>query len=136
MHSSQGRSRFILRQEDVGYSPENHGGTTNYRIIGKDGVGAQHLELSIGEIEPGGFAEYHAHPVEQVVHVLEGKMQGFIDGEAVSLNAGDWLFIPSGIFHGVKATTYVKLVVIYSPPLTDHQDEVEVKEMPTLAGEN
>jgi len=125
-----------MRQEDiVGYAPENHGGTTNFRIIGKETVDAKNIELSIGEIEPGGFAEYHAHPVEQVVHVIEGEMEGYIDDEPASLVAGDWLFIPSGIFHVVKAKSHVKLIVIYAPPLTDNRDKIQVREMPKSLGD-
>lgn len=131
MSDTRKKNRYIRRLEDIeGYCPENHGGTTNFRIIGAETVDARNIELSIGEIEPGGFAEYHAHPVEQVVHVIEGELEGFIDGEPATLVAGDWLFIPSGVFHGVRAKTHTRLIVIYTPPLTEHRDKIEVRPMP------
>ncbi|WP_208722239.1 cupin domain-containing protein [Rhodococcus qingshengii] len=123
-------NKYILRRGDIdGYKPDNHDRTVNYRIIGADTVGAKNIEISIGEIEPGGSAEYHAHhPIEQVVYVIEGEGEGMIDGQTATFRTGDWIFVPAGAFHGFTATgqTPARLLVIYSPPLEKNVDKVIV----------
>ena len=48
------RSRFHIRPSDVTpYSPANHTGTRNYRLIGRETVGARQVEILIGEVERG-----------------------------------------------------------------------------------
>jgi len=55
------KSRYLVRQSDVTpYSPANHTGTKNYRLIGKDTVGAKQVEMLIGEVERGKGAIVHA----------------------------------------------------------------------------
>jgi hypothetical protein len=60
-------SKYHVRQSDVKpYSPANHVGTQNYRMIGAETVGAKQIEMLIGEVEQGKGALPHAHPgIEQ-----------------------------------------------------------------------
>ena len=56
-------SPFVRRVADVpGYSPANHTGTVNRRVIGKETVGARRLEVLLGTISRGHGALPHAHP--------------------------------------------------------------------------
>jgi quercetin dioxygenase-like cupin family protein len=55
------------------------------------------------EIGPGVTAARHAHPGEELVYVIEGELEYQLDGQkAVTLKAGEVLFIPAGAFHAVK----------------------------------
>jgi uncharacterized RmlC-like cupin family protein len=67
-------SKYLIREDSVaGYSPANHHGTSNRRLIGADNVGAQNLEMILGTIARGGGALPHAHPgLEQVCYLLAG----------------------------------------------------------------
>ena len=57
------KSRYRIRQNEVTpYSPANHTGTKNFRLIGGETVGAKQLEVLVGEIERGKGALPHAHP--------------------------------------------------------------------------
>ena len=69
------KSRFHVKPGDVRpYSPANHTGTKNFRLIGRETVGATQLEMLIGEIERGRGALPHAHPgIEQVCYLLQGR---------------------------------------------------------------
>ena len=59
------QSRYFVRAGEVpGYHPANHVGTVNRRIIGRDTVGAQKLEVVLGEIQKGKGALPHALKVE------------------------------------------------------------------------
>ena len=113
------RTRYRVRQSDVTpYSPANHTGTRNYRLIGKETVGARQLEMLIGEIERGQGALPHAHPgIEQVCYLLEGAAQVEVGGESFELAPGEACFFPAGAPHVVLATSErAKVMVIYAPP--------------------
>lgn len=113
------RSRFHIRQADVApYSPANHTGTRNFRLIGQDTVGAKQVEMLIGEIERGQGALPHAHPgIEQVCYLLEGAAHVEVGGEAFELAPGEACFFPADVPHVLMATSErAKVMVIYAPP--------------------
>ena len=111
------RGGVIRPSELQGYSPANHHGTTNVRLIGPEN-GAKYMEVLLGEFVPGGNALAHAHPaLEQAVYVLEGTALAGIDGVEHEVRAGDVMFFPEGVFHSLKVTSAkVKLLVVYAPP--------------------
>ena len=52
------------------------------------------------DIDPGKAAPKHRHPGEEIVYVLEGRMQYQLEGQPpVTLREGDVLFIPAGVAH-------------------------------------
>ena len=113
------RSRYRVRPQDVEpYSPANHVGTKNYRLIGRETVGAKQLEVLIGEIERGRGALPHAHPgIEQVCYLLEGAAHVEVGGETFDLAPGEACFFPAGAPHVFTATSErAKVMVIYAPP--------------------
>jgi quercetin dioxygenase-like cupin family protein len=117
------RSRYHIRQSDVApYSPANHHGTKNYRLIGKDTVGAQQVEMLIGEVERGKGALPHAHPgIEQVCYLLEGSAHVEVGGEAFELAPGEACFFPADVPHVFTATSArAKVMVIYAPPYEEN----------------
>jgi quercetin dioxygenase-like cupin family protein len=55
------------------------------------------------DFPPGLVAAKHSHPGEELVYVIEGVFEYQLEGEpAVTLKAGDVLFIPAGKIHSVK----------------------------------
>ena len=50
----------------------------------------------------GAVAARHRHPGEEIVYVLQGSLEYRLDGRApMTLKAGDVVFIPYGVIHGV-----------------------------------
>ncbi len=116
-------SKYRVRQSEVTpYSPANHTGTKNFRLIGPETVGAKQLEVLIGELERGKGALPHAHPgIEQVCYLLEGEAHVEVnDGkssEKFEMKAGEACFFPAEAMHLFIATSpRVKVMVIYAPP--------------------
>jgi quercetin dioxygenase-like cupin family protein len=112
-------SRYRVRQQDIEpYSPANHVGTRNYRMIGAETVGAKQVEMLIGEVEKGKGALAHAHPgIEQVCYLLEGTAQVEVAGEAFELAPGEACFFPPDAPHVFTVTSErAKVMVIYAPP--------------------
>jgi quercetin dioxygenase-like cupin family protein len=67
-------------------------------------------------LAPGAVAPWHSHPGEELIYVLEGRLEFQLQGEIpVQLEAGDVLFVParkvnmarnSGATPGVGLATY------------------------------
>ncbi len=55
------------------------------------------------ELEPGVVFECHKHPGDEIIYVIEGKLEYEVEGRApITLGAGEVLFIPSGATHSAK----------------------------------
>ena len=120
-------SRYHVKQSDViPYSPANHTGTRNYRMICADTVGAKNIELVIGEVERNAGALPHAHPgLEQVCFMLEGEADVEVGGEKFVLRPGESCFFPAEAMHVFTARTpKVKVIVIYTPPYGEDPKKV------------
>lgn len=110
---------FVNQRSVIPYHPANHTGTTNYRLIGPETVGAKQVEVVLGVIEKGKGALPHRHPdIEQVCYMLEGSALAEIDGQARELLAGDCCFFPAGMRHTFTVTseTPARVLVVYAPP--------------------
>jgi mannose-6-phosphate isomerase-like protein (cupin superfamily) len=121
------RQYFVRADEVPGYSPANHTGTVNRRLIGPETVGAQHLEVLLGHLEKGGAALPHAHPgIEQVCYILKGRARAEIGGQSREIGPGECCFFPAGEEHvfTVVSDEAVELLVIYSPPYGEDPSKV------------
>jgi quercetin dioxygenase-like cupin family protein len=110
---------YRVRPSDVKpYSPANHTGTRNYRLIGPETVGARQVEVLLGEVERGKGALPHAHPgIEQVCYLLEGTAHVEVGGETFEMRPGEACFFPPDTMHLVTVTSErARILVIYSPP--------------------
>ena len=119
------KSRYCVRQSDVTpYSPANHTGTRNFRLIGPETVGAQQVEVLIGEVERGKGALPHAHPgIEQVCYLLEGEAHVEVGGEKFEMKPGEACFFPADAMHLFVATSErARVMVIYSPPYLERKN--------------
>jgi quercetin dioxygenase-like cupin family protein len=111
--------KYRVRQSDVQpYSPANHSGTRNFRLIGPETVGAKQLEVILGEIEAGKGALPHLHSgIEQVCYLLEGSAHVEVGGESFELHPGEACFFPAGMTHVFTVTSErARVLVMYSPP--------------------
>ncbi|SPA31415.1 conserved hypothetical protein [Cupriavidus taiwanensis] len=117
-------SPFVGRAADVpAYSPANHTGTANQRVIGRETVGARRVEVLLGTISRGHGALPHAHPnLEQASYLLQGEGIGESAGRSHMLRAGDWSFNPMGVFHRFEVVSEapVQVMVVYAPPYSEN----------------
>ena len=55
------------------------------------------------DLDPGVTFPLHSHPGEEIIYVIEGEWEYQVEGKgAMTLKAGDVLFIPAGVNHGAK----------------------------------
>lgn len=69
------------------------------------------------DIAPGATANWHRHPGEELIYVIEGTLQYQLEGRnPVMVRAGEVLFVPAGVAHkahnpgalnGAELATYV-----------------------------
>ena len=120
-------SKYLVRQSEVtSYSPANHTGTRNFRLIGPETVGAKQVEVLIGELERGKGALPHAHPgIEQVCYLLEGEAHVEVAGEKFEMKPGEACFFPPEKVHLFIVTSEkAKVLVVYAPPYGENPAKV------------
>ena len=63
----------------------------------------------------------HAHPHEQVSHVLEGEFEMTIDGETRRLGPGMVAFVPPNMPHSGQALTDCRSIDVFHPARDDYR---------------
>lgn len=64
--------------------------------------GYETLQVRV-DFDEKAFAPKHAHPGEEIAHVLKGALEYRLDGQPpVTLQAGESLFIPAGVAHSAR----------------------------------
>lgn len=64
--------------------------------------GYETLQVRV-DLDENALAPRHAHPGEEIAHVLKGALEYRLDGQApVTLQAGESLFIPAGVAHSAR----------------------------------
>jgi quercetin dioxygenase-like cupin family protein len=110
----------VVRAADLAaYSPANHTGTSNVRVICPETVGATALEVLIGTIVKSHGAKPHAHPhLEQCAYMIEGTAESQAHGRVDVMVPGTWAYVPAGVFHSFRVTSDQpgRVLVVYAPP--------------------
>lgn len=91
--------------------------------------GVQRRVLSCGNelmvvqfrIAAGAEVPAHAHPHEQVGHVVSGRMQFRIGDEVRELGPGEGYSVPGGVVHGATGVTDVIAVDSFHPVREDYR---------------
>lgn len=64
--------------------------------------GWEAIQLRV-DFAPGASFPAHRHPGEEIIYVLQGTLEYQLEGQApVTLNAGQVLFVPSGVYHSAR----------------------------------
>lgn len=65
-------------------------------------LGREVIQVRV-DLDPGMTFPLHSHPGEEVIYVMEGMWEYQVEGKgAMTLKAGNFLFIPAGVKHGAK----------------------------------
>ena len=121
------KPRYVVRPSELdSYSPANHTGTKNTRLVSGALNGARYMEVILGDVERGAGVSTHAHPgMEQAQYFLEGEAEVIVDGVTYQARAGDLCFFPADVFHSIRVTSErMKVLIIYSPPFAESPDKV------------
>jgi len=100
-------------------------GTTHPWVEAGDGVRRRILahtpEAMTVEVEfqAGSVGEAHSHVHVQTIFCAAGKFEFTVDGEDITLSAGESLIIPSNAMHGCVAKEEGKLIDSFTPRRDD-----------------
>src|SRR5438552_2228809 len=97
------REPTVVRLEEterVSFGPLSH-----YQLIIGDDEGTTPVRTGIQTAQPGYAAPVHQHPYVEILHILDGVAEAWIDGrehEAVTLRKGDTMAIPPDTPHAFR----------------------------------
>jgi quercetin dioxygenase-like cupin family protein len=107
--------KFIIARE-IEAKIDNSGSTS--RLSDPARTGAKQLTVIDVNFEPGKGHNFHKHPdQEEVILVIAGSVEQWVDREKRVLGPGDSAFIPPGIVHASFNTSDApaKIVAILGP---------------------
>jgi mannose-6-phosphate isomerase-like protein (cupin superfamily) len=93
----------VVRLEDterVSFGPLSH-----YQLIVGDDEGSTPVRTGIQTAQPGYAAPVHSHPYVEILHILDGVAEAWIDGKpesAVVLRKGDTIAVPPDTPHAFR----------------------------------
>ena len=90
----------ILDHERQATEDWRPGVVTRMRVSALNGA----VQLCVFEqwVEPGKGAPTHLHAVEEVLAVLQGQAERWVENETVSVAAGQSVIVPAGRKHGFR----------------------------------
>jgi quercetin dioxygenase-like cupin family protein len=91
--------------------------------------GAAQLTVIVGDLNPGEGHSFHKHPgQEEVMYVVSGKIEQWIDREKRILGPGDSAFIPPGVVHASfnAGDGEGRVMAIFSPCVGDGFEMIDM----------
>ncbi len=82
------------------------------RVYAAANSGSRQLAVFEQVCAPGVGAPAHVHVVEEVLRVIEGTAEVFVDSDRAVLERGDAVTIPAGAVHGFTNTGAMPLRVL------------------------
>ena len=85
---------------------EQFAGGATYRTLVGDAAGSTPLRVGVQVSPPGYSTGTHSHPYLEVVSVIEGEGEAWIEGRdgTVPIGPGTTLVLPPGTKHGFRVT--------------------------------
>ncbi len=110
---------------------EEFKGRINYWLSRPEVTEAVGLQVCRATFAPGESHSFHTHPeLEEVIYVLEGEIEQWVEGESRRLKPGESAHIPKGIVHATFNPTARDAVIlaILSPAASNGPFMVDVSD--------
>jgi len=103
-------TRFITTAEAL---KEDYKGRTNYWVCRPEVCEAKDLQICRAVLPAGEGHNFHTHPeLEEVIYVLEGHVEQWVEQEKRLLGPGEVAHIPKGIVHATFNPTAHDAVIL------------------------
>jgi putative monooxygenase len=96
------------------------GGSWSRMLVTERTAGGNTASLGYSVFTPGTALTPVKHEAEEFAYVVSGHGELRLDGEAIPFQAGDGLFIPAGVWHGVANTGDQDVVMVFGFPHPDY----------------
>lgn len=83
-------------------------------------LGCRSMCAGTADFPPQSHAPAHVHDKsEEVIYVLSGEGEIYMDGKPEKLRPGTWVYIPTNTTHSIKndSQEVMKVVYVFSPPV-------------------
>ena len=102
--------------ERVPFGPDSF-----YQLLVGDEAGSTPVRVGIQTAEPGYVAGLHVHPYLEIIHVLEGTAEAWLQGQEdrpTRLQAGDTIALPPDVPHSFRTVgdQTLKIMGIHASP--------------------
>ncbi|MCK4336709.1 MAG: cupin domain-containing protein [Candidatus Aminicenantes bacterium] len=101
--------------KDSSVERESLGGGVSRKILAR---GGKLMTVKV-YFKKGGIGAVHTHPHEQISYILKGSFEFELDSKKQIVKAGDTIYMPSNIPHGVVALEEAIIVDVFSPQRED-----------------
>jgi quercetin dioxygenase-like cupin family protein len=111
-------------------------GTTKFHCHGAS-TGGRQLAVLEAVFEPGGGHAFHMHPEqEELLYVVSGRVEQWVDREMRILGSGESAFIPAGVVHASHnaGEGQSRLLAIFGPCVGDGFTAVELADQAPWSG--
>lgn len=122
------KRRFVTLKDAI---QEKHLGRTNYWLCRPGLTDAKDLQLVQATIPVGGGHDFHTHPeLEEIIYVLSGEVEQWVEKESQVLTAGETAHIPKGVVHASfnVGKTDAVILAILSPGASQGPALVDVSQ--------
>jgi quercetin dioxygenase-like cupin family protein len=121
-------ARFITKQEAL---TEEFQGRTNYWLCRPEITEAEGIQVCRAALAPGQGHDFHKHPeLEEVIYLLEGEIEQWVEKEKRTLKPGDLAHIPKDVVHATfnVGDSDAVILAILSPAASKGPFMVDVSE--------
>jgi len=84
-------------------------------MISRKIVSGRHQMLVQVYLKCGAQIPLHTHASEQIVYVLQGKLQCLVGDRFLTVREGEVIYIPSGVSHQIEAIEDTFQLAVFSP---------------------
>lgn len=104
------KNRFVTTAEAL---KEDYKGRTNYWMCRPEVCEAKDLQVCRAVLPAGEGHNFHTHPeLEEVIYVLEGEVEQWVEQEKRILKPGEVAHIPAGMVHATFNPTGQDAVIL------------------------
>jgi quercetin dioxygenase-like cupin family protein len=103
-------NRFVTEAEAL---KEAYKGRTNFWMVRPEVCEARDLQVCRAVLPSGEGHNFHTHPeLEEVIYVLEGSVEQWVETEKRMLRRGEVAHIPKGVVHATFNPTDADAVIL------------------------
>jgi quercetin dioxygenase-like cupin family protein len=116
---------------------DRHDWGTTWFACGPASTGARQLAVLEAVFEPGGGHAFHMHPEqEELLYVVSGRVEQWVDREMRILGPGDTAFLPAGVVHASHNAHDgpSSVLAIFGPCVGDGFTTVELADLSPWSG--
>lgn len=98
---------------DISPIKSSHGVGLKRVLLASSESGCSLTQIAVTEIKQGEVAVAHSHPdMQEGFYVLNGELEVTLDGQHQSCHQDDFIYVPSGTSHELRALTDVRIMTI------------------------